>query len=140
MVIEEQRLEQLERRVRRVERELGLREVVSAPSVPPPAPRPAAPPIAPPVLRPVPPPRQADLEQLLGGRVLAWVGGAAVVAGLALLLALGISRGWIGEGARTLMAGDCRSQCSPPAPGCRSAAARPRLRVQSRRPGSAGCS
>jgi uncharacterized membrane protein len=45
-----------------------------------------------------------DLEELIGGRVLAWVGGAAVVAGLALLLALGISQGWIGEGARTLLA------------------------------------
>src|SRR3954464_12354634 len=46
-----------------------------------------------------------DFEQVLGGRVLAWVGAAAVVAGFALLFAMGISRGWIGEGARTLMAG-----------------------------------
>ena len=48
--------------------------------------------------------RHGDLEQLIGGRVLAWVGAAAVVAGLALLLALGISQGWIGEGMRTLIA------------------------------------
>ena len=48
--------------------------------------------------------RAQDLEDLLGGRVLAWVGGTAVVAGLALLLALGISQGWIGEEARTLAA------------------------------------
>jgi uncharacterized membrane protein len=41
--------------------------------------------------------RHGELEQLIGGRVLAWVGAAAVVAGLALLLALGISQGWIGE-------------------------------------------
>lgn len=47
--------------------------------------------------------RTTDIEEL-GGRLLAWVGGVAVVAGLALLLAIGISRGWIGEGARTLMA------------------------------------
>ena len=48
--------------------------------------------------------RHGELEQLIGGRVLAWVGAAAVVAGLALLLALGISQGWIGEGMRTLTA------------------------------------
>jgi uncharacterized membrane protein len=48
--------------------------------------------------------QHGDLEQLIGGRVLAWVGAAAVVAGLALLLALGISQGWIGEGMRTLIA------------------------------------
>jgi len=48
--------------------------------------------------------QHGDLEQLIGGRVLAWVGAAAVVAGLALLLALGISQGWIGEGLRTLVA------------------------------------
>jgi uncharacterized membrane protein len=48
--------------------------------------------------------QHGDLEQLIGGRVLAWVGAAAIVAGLALLLALGISQGWIGEGMRTLVA------------------------------------
>ena len=45
-----------------------------------------------------------DVEQVLGGKVLAWVGAVAVVAGFALLFAMGISRGWIGEGARTLTA------------------------------------
>ncbi|MGI8749710.1 MAG: DUF2339 domain-containing protein, partial [Thermoleophilaceae bacterium] len=42
-----------------------------------------------------------DLEDLLGGRVLAWLGGAAVLIGLAFLMALAVSSGWIGEGART---------------------------------------
>jgi uncharacterized membrane protein len=105
VVIEEQRLEELEQRVRRVERELGLRAAVRPPAISaPPPPRPPAEPAkqAPPPPRP---PARADLEQLLGGRVLAWVGGAAIVAGLALLLALGVSQGWIGEGARALMAG-----------------------------------
>ena len=37
----------------------------------------------------------------LGGRVLAWVGGLAVLLGLVFLFALGISSGWIGEAART---------------------------------------
>ena len=46
-----------------------------------------------------------QLEDLLGGRVLAWVGALAVLVGLVLLLVIAISNGWIGEGARTLMAG-----------------------------------
>jgi uncharacterized membrane protein len=59
----------------------------------------AAEPAAPPVRR------EVDLEQLLGGRVLAGVGGVAVLAGLALLFALAASRGWIGEGARAAIGG-----------------------------------
>jgi len=45
-----------------------------------------------------------NLEDLLGGRVLAWVGGLAVLVGVVLLLAYGVSQGWIGEVERTLMA------------------------------------
>lgn len=41
----------------------------------------------------------------LTGRVLAWVGGTAVVLGIVFLLAIGVSNGWIGEGARTALAG-----------------------------------
>ena len=62
-----------------------------------PAPAPAAEPRA---TRP-----RASLEDLLGGRVLAWTGGLAVLVGIALLLAIAVSNGWIGEGARTLLAG-----------------------------------
>jgi len=47
---------------------------------------------------------RASLEDLLGGRVLAWAGGLAVLVGIALLLAIAVSNGWIGEGARTLLA------------------------------------
>jgi len=50
-------------------------------------------------------PRASGVEDLLGGRVLAWVGGAAVIVGLAYFLALAVSNGWIGEGGRTLLAG-----------------------------------
>ena len=50
-------------------------------------------------------PSAASLEDLLGGRVLAWVGGAAVLLGIVFLLAIAVSNGWIGEGARTLLAG-----------------------------------
>ncbi|MBW3608529.1 MAG: DUF2339 domain-containing protein [Actinobacteria bacterium] len=46
-----------------------------------------------------------DLEELLGGRVLAWTGGVAVIAGIAFLLAIAVSRGWIGPAGRTLVAG-----------------------------------
>jgi len=46
-----------------------------------------------------------DLEDILGGSVLAWVGGVAILAGLAFLLTIAMSRGWLGEGARTLLAG-----------------------------------
>ena len=72
------------------------------------APRTAA---APPTADRVAPPAAAgrregfDLEDLLGGRVLAWTGGVAVVAGIAFLLAIAVSRGWIGPSARTLLAG-----------------------------------
>lgn len=45
------------------------------------------------------------LEDLFGGQVLAWVGGIAILVGMVLLLAIGISSGWIGEGARTILAG-----------------------------------
>jgi uncharacterized membrane protein len=47
----------------------------------------------------------STLEDLLGGRVLAWAGGVAVLVGIVLLLAIAVSHGWIGEGARTLTAG-----------------------------------
>ena len=69
----------------------------AAATPPPPATAPAA---------PAPAARAGfDLEDLLGGRVLAWAGGVAVVAGIAFFLAIAVSRGWIGPGARTLLAG-----------------------------------
>ncbi len=86
-------------------------EVVASPPVevaspvPPgrsPAP-PAQPAFAPPAVTAASqPPR--SLEELLGGQVLAWVGGTAVIVGLALLFALGVSNGWIGEAERCLIA------------------------------------
>jgi uncharacterized membrane protein len=52
-----------------------------------------------------PTPARPSLEDLLGGRVLAWTGGLAVLVGVVLLLAIAVSHGWIGEGARTFLAG-----------------------------------
>src|SRR5688572_7981612 len=46
-----------------------------------------------------------DFENLMGRRVLGWVGGAAVLTGLVFLLVVAVSRGWVGEEARVLMAG-----------------------------------
>jgi uncharacterized membrane protein len=44
------------------------------------------------------------LEDLLGGRILAWTGGVAVLLGIVFLFAVAVSKGWIGEGARTALA------------------------------------
>lgn len=49
--------------------------------------------------------RNVSLEDLLGGRVLAWVGGLAVLAAVVFFCNLAISRGWLGEAARTTIAG-----------------------------------
>ncbi|HVF78745.1 MAG TPA: DUF2339 domain-containing protein [Solirubrobacteraceae bacterium] len=115
-----QRLEDLEYKTRSLTTRLEALEahtgVVAAPSAPPPEPvGPAiwAPPLTAghpqpsPSPSPSPTPAQPrpSLEDLLGGRVLAWAGGLAVLIGIALLLAIAVSNGWIGEGARTLLAG-----------------------------------
>ncbi len=73
-------------------------------------PAPSTPPLAlpaplPPAAAPAPPRTPRDLEELLGGRILAWTGGVAVLAGIAFLLAIAVSRGWIGPAGRTLVAG-----------------------------------
>jgi uncharacterized membrane protein len=82
------------------------RPTVALPEAPPAAPEPpSAAPSAPLSAWSVPavrvPSGLRELEDLLGGRVLAWVGGLAVLLGLVFLFALGISSGWIGEAART---------------------------------------
>ena len=73
----------------------------------PPAAGSVAPPAAPRFELPPPPPSRPaapSLEDLLGGRVLAWAGGLSLLAGLLFLLVIAISRDWIGEEARTLLA------------------------------------
>ena len=106
----EDRLQLLERRTDALtERVAWLEGTATAARNTPPAP---APRFQPTVAPGAPPPRPSptrhqsiDLEDLLGGRVLAWVGGLAVVIGVAFLFAIAVSRGWIGEGARIAMAG-----------------------------------
>src|SRR4051794_33759442 len=95
----EDRLVALERRLEVVERRNGLGPRPARPPRPAPVGRGA--PAAPlPVQRPASP--TMSLEDLVGGRLLAWAGGAAILAGLVFLFAIAVSRGWIGEGARTL--------------------------------------
>jgi uncharacterized membrane protein len=79
------------------------------------APAPTGPPLRPSFVparaaaRPAPPAAPApkrpalEWEDLLAGRVMAWVGGCAVLIGIIFFLALAISRGWIGEEGRTVM-------------------------------------
>src|SRR3954462_3761732 len=105
----EGRVETLERGLEGVLRELELPppEAVRVERRPPPrvsptprpvssdrppvaAPRPAPRPVRPaPAAKPAP--RSVNLEDLLGGRVLAWVGGAAVLVGVIFFFALAIS-------------------------------------------------
>jgi uncharacterized membrane protein len=73
-----------------------------------PAPVPA-PPLAPPA--PVAAPRtpavprvELDLEQLLGGKLFAWIGGVAILVGIAFFVATAMQRGWIPEGVRVALA------------------------------------
>ncbi len=68
---------------------------VAAPSYPPPPPQPPA----------RPPRSPVTLADLLGRRVLGWLGGAAILIGIGLFLALAISRGWIGPEGRVILAG-----------------------------------
>ena len=65
------------------------------PAARPPAPAPAVPDAS---------GARTSIEDLLGGRVLAWLGAVAVIFGVAFFFAYAVSRGLIGEGARTLLA------------------------------------
>jgi uncharacterized membrane protein len=100
----EQQLAELRRRLERMER----RVFPSAATLEPhPQHAPAAPSAATPA-RPEPPrtgsgPPQRGLEEILGGRVLAWVGGVAILLGIVFLLGIAIDRGWIDEPMRTLL-------------------------------------
>jgi uncharacterized membrane protein len=44
------------------------------------------------------------LEDLLGGRILAWLGGLAILVGVIFFLAIAVDRGWIGVEARVALA------------------------------------
>jgi uncharacterized membrane protein len=48
--------------------------------------------------------RDLELEDLLGGRLLAWVGGVAVLLGIVFFVAMAVRRGWIDEPTRVVLA------------------------------------
>jgi uncharacterized membrane protein len=109
----EEQLGLLSERVATIEFALGLeREPAPAPpqEFASPDPASAEPARVPPPPEPAPsrptrrPARELDLEELLGGRLLALVGGLAVILGLAFLVALAVERGWLDESARTALA------------------------------------
>src|SRR6266403_6406154 len=76
--------------------------VTEQPAPWPPIPVPAAKPSA---ARPAPVVREPfDLEQVLGGRVLAWVGGIAVVLAAVFFLVMAVHNGWIDEATRVVLA------------------------------------
>lgn len=113
----ERRVEDLERRLRSIERGVvppapraHPRPVRQIASVPPPVlvvepPVPAADAAAPERPSRTARPDGNSIGDLIGGRVLAWIGGVATLLGIALFLVLAISRGWIGVESRVLLAG-----------------------------------
>src|SRR6185503_13725077 len=121
--VTDDRLGALEARLAKIEAFVGLPAAPAEPSppaavaavlpardwMPNPATRPSVPSV-PPVPRPpqVPAPASrprsfADLEEQLSSRLLAWVGGVALVLGAMFFLSLAFSRGWIGPEARVII-------------------------------------
>jgi uncharacterized membrane protein len=98
----EARLTSIENRLLVIERTLGVERPAPRPQqpriYPPPPQQPAQPRAARPARDPV------DLEELLGGRVLGWVGGVAVVLAAVFFLAMAIRNGWIDEPTRVVLA------------------------------------
>jgi uncharacterized membrane protein len=100
----EQRVADLTRRLERMERRVFPSAAATEPR-PQHAPiaRPIAVPARPAPPRPGPEPSTRGLEEILGGRVLAWVGGVAILLGIVFLLGIAIDRGWIDETMRTVL-------------------------------------
>jgi uncharacterized membrane protein len=125
----QQRLERLESQLGEFERELtALRELLSAREEPAETPAPSSavvrepePVVVSPHPRPAPETRlvpapdileapirparttELDIEALLSGRVMAWVGGLAILVGSLFFLSLAFSRGWIGPETRVVI-------------------------------------
>jgi uncharacterized membrane protein len=99
-------VEQLSDRVAELEGKPAAAPVPpSQPPPPPPRPTPAAEPARPAAPPPSRPPRPSvDLEELLGGRLLGWLGGIAVLVGVVFFLAMAAQRGWIDETTRIVLA------------------------------------
>lgn len=98
------RLERIERRLGAAEEPARPAPAAVAPPQPPPPRAPTPPPPPPQPVEPAPARPKIDLEDLLGGRVLAWAGGAAIVLGVVFFLAMAVNRGWIDEPTRIVLA------------------------------------
>jgi uncharacterized membrane protein len=103
----EARVAALEARVRTLEKLVSAPPPPAAPA-PAPAPLPRDLPFPPrrgaPPRPPAPPRKPVDLEELLGGRVLAWVGGVAVFLAAIFFLVMAVRNGWIDEATRVVLA------------------------------------
>jgi uncharacterized membrane protein len=99
----EKQLADLRRRLERMERRVFPSAVPQPRPQPTPAARQAAIPAQPEPAWPSSKPSQRDFEEILGGRVLAWVGGVAILLGIVFLLGIAIDRGWIDEPMRTVL-------------------------------------
>jgi uncharacterized membrane protein len=98
----EQRLTYLEQRVRTLEDLLRVAYASAPAPVTPPTPAVAA---IWPRAKPVALPKQPrDLEELLGGRILGWLGGIAVVIAAVFFVVMAVRNGWIGVDARMELA------------------------------------
>jgi uncharacterized membrane protein len=103
----EQRLTFLENRVKTLEGLLQVRSLpFPAPAVVSPAakPEPASMPELPPEFSSPKPEPPIDIEELLGGRVLGWVGGIAVAIAAIFFVVMAVHNGWIGVDARMALA------------------------------------
>lgn len=80
----------------------AVQSAPAAPAAAPPPPPPAAPQAVAEPQRPAKP--DVSLEDLLGGRILAWLGGLAILVGAILFLVIAVDRGWIGVEARIALA------------------------------------
>jgi uncharacterized membrane protein len=94
---------ELERLSARVD-ELAPTTPTTPASVVQPPPPPATKPPATPSVAPEPKRPERSFEDLLGGRILAWLGGLAIVVGVVLFLVIAVDRGWIGVEARIALA------------------------------------
>jgi len=98
-------VEQLDSRLHRLEGHAAAAPVPTRRATPAPAAAPSPTPARTATPAPVAAKERGSLSDLVGGRVLAWLGGAATLLGLVLFLALAVAHGWIGVEARVLLAG-----------------------------------
>jgi uncharacterized membrane protein len=96
----EQRLSFLEARVKTLEGLLGQAEAAMPAAPPAPLPFPPTRSTTSPARPSAPPKAPRDLEELLGGRVLGWVGGIAVAIAAVFFVVMAVHNGWIGVAAR----------------------------------------